>query len=75
MKSIIIYESKYGSSEKYAKWLGEALSCEVAKRKNADKKKSLPVPLQREIGRLFWQNKERSDRAGLVFQPDLFLLA
>ena len=41
----------------------------------ADKKKNLPVPLQREIGRLFWQNKERSDRAGLVFQPALFLLA
>lgn len=29
MKCIVTYSSKYGSTEKYAKWIGEALSCEV----------------------------------------------
>lgn len=31
MKSIVVYESKYGSTEKYAKWIGEALNCKVLK--------------------------------------------
>lgn len=29
MKCIVTYSSKYGSTQKYAKWIGEALSCEV----------------------------------------------
>ena len=29
MKYIVTYSSKYGSTQKYAKWIGEALSCEV----------------------------------------------
>lgn len=29
MKSIVVYESRYGSTEKYAKWIGEELKCEV----------------------------------------------
>ena len=29
MKCIVTYSSKYGSAKKYAKWIGEALSCEV----------------------------------------------
>lgn len=31
MKSIVVYESRYGSTEKYAKWIGEELSCRVSK--------------------------------------------
>ena len=31
MKSIVVYESKYGSTEKYAKWIGEELNCRVSK--------------------------------------------
>lgn len=31
MKSIVVYESKYGSTEKYAKWIGEELNCKVSK--------------------------------------------
>lgn len=31
MKSIVVYESKYGSTERYAKWIGEELSCKVSK--------------------------------------------
>ena len=31
MKSIVVYESRYGSTEKYAKWIGEELNCKVAK--------------------------------------------
>lgn len=31
MKSIVIYESRYGSTEKYAKWIGEELNCRVSK--------------------------------------------
>ena len=27
MKSIVVYESKYGSTERYAKWIGEELGC------------------------------------------------
>lgn len=34
MKYIVTYESKYGSTQKYAKWIGEALSCEVRDIKN-----------------------------------------
>lgn len=29
MKCIVTYSSKYGSTQKYAKWIGEAISCEV----------------------------------------------
>lgn len=29
MKYIVTYSSKYGSTQKYAKWIGKALSCEV----------------------------------------------
>lgn len=29
MKYIVMYSSKYGSTQKYAKWIEEALSCEV----------------------------------------------
>ena len=29
MKCIVTYSSKYGSTKKYAQWIGEALSCEV----------------------------------------------
>ena len=29
MKYIVTYSSKYGSTQKYAKWIGEVLSCEV----------------------------------------------
>ena len=30
MKSIVVYESKYGSTERYAKWIGEELGCRVS---------------------------------------------
>lgn len=33
---IIVYESKYGSTKKYAEWLSEELSCDLAERKNTD---------------------------------------
>ena len=31
MANIVVYESKYGSTEKYAKWIGEELSCKVCR--------------------------------------------
>ena len=31
MKSIVVYESRYGSTERYAKWIGEELNCKVSK--------------------------------------------
>lgn len=31
MGSIVLYESKYGSTKRYAQWIGEELSCEVKK--------------------------------------------
>ncbi len=35
MKSVVvIYKSKYGSTEKYAKWLSELLSCDIFETKN-----------------------------------------
>lgn len=34
-KRIVIYTSKYGSTEKYAKWLAEALKCPAKKQKDA----------------------------------------
>lgn len=30
-KTIVIYKSKYGSTEKYAQWIGEALNCPIKK--------------------------------------------
>lgn len=32
-KTIVIYQSKYGSTKKYANWLAEALQCEAIERK------------------------------------------
>ena len=34
MKNIVVYESRYGSTEKYAKWIGEELNCKVSKLKD-----------------------------------------
>ena len=34
MKTIVIYKSKYGSTEKYARWIAEELSCEANDVKN-----------------------------------------
>lgn len=34
MKTIVIYQSKYGSSKQYAVWIAEALQCEVETVKN-----------------------------------------
>lgn len=31
MNNIVVYESKYGSTERYAKWIGEELNCKVAR--------------------------------------------
>lgn len=30
MNAIVIYKSKYGSTKKYAEWISEALSCDIA---------------------------------------------
>ncbi|WP_455537933.1 flavodoxin domain-containing protein [Terrisporobacter sp.] len=31
MKSIVVYESRYGSTERYANWIGQELKCKVCK--------------------------------------------
>ena len=31
MKTIVVYESRYGSTQKYAKWIGEELNCRIEK--------------------------------------------
>jgi len=31
MNNIVLYESKYGSTQRYAKWIGEELNCKVLK--------------------------------------------
>ena len=33
MKAIVVYESKYGSTKKYAEWLADSLACELYERK------------------------------------------
>lgn len=33
-KIVIIYESKYGSTKRYAKWIADALSCQIFEKKN-----------------------------------------
>ena len=35
-QSIILYQSKYGSTKKYAEWLREELSCDITETKKAD---------------------------------------
>ncbi|MGL6104663.1 flavodoxin domain-containing protein [Romboutsia sp.] len=35
MSKIVIYESRYGSTEMYANWIGEVLNCKVIKREKA----------------------------------------
>ena len=34
MKNIVIYESKYGSTKKYAEWIADALSCSSYEKKS-----------------------------------------
>ena len=34
MNSIVIYKSKYGSTESYAKWIADELGCEAVDAKN-----------------------------------------
>ncbi len=38
MKSIVLYKSKYGNTLQYAKWIGEALNCEVRDLKDFKRK-------------------------------------
>lgn len=33
-QTVVIYESKYGFTERYAKWIAESLSCPILKRKS-----------------------------------------
>lgn len=35
MSIVVIYQSKYGSTKKYAQWLGEELSCDLVETKKA----------------------------------------
>ena len=37
MKKIVIYQSKYGSSERYAKWLAESAGCQAVNAADAGK--------------------------------------
>ena len=34
MKTIVVYESKYGKTQKYAEWIAESLNCELYPRKS-----------------------------------------
>lgn len=34
MKTVVIYESKYGTTKKYAEWIADALSCDLFERKS-----------------------------------------
>ena len=38
-KTIVIYQSKYGATQKYAQWLATALSCEAVQRKKFSDKR------------------------------------
>lgn len=33
-KTVVVYQSKYGSTKKYAEWISEELSCDLFERKN-----------------------------------------
>lgn len=34
MKTVVIFQSKYGSTKKYAQWIAEELSCDIFEKKN-----------------------------------------
>lgn len=34
MKTVVIYESKYGTTKKYAEWIADALSCDLFEKKS-----------------------------------------
>lgn len=34
MKTVVIFQSKYGSTKKYAQWIAEELSCDIFERKD-----------------------------------------
>lgn len=38
-KTVIIYQSKYGATQKYAGWLADELNCEAISKKNFDAKR------------------------------------
>lgn len=33
-KTVVVYQSKYGSTKKYAEWIAQALSCDLAERRH-----------------------------------------
>ena len=35
-KAIVLYQSKYGATRKYAEWIAEALGCSAVETKKAD---------------------------------------
>ena len=37
-KTIVVYKSKHGSTEKYARWIGEELDCPVVSEKDFQRK-------------------------------------
>lgn len=41
-KTIVVYQSKYGYTECYAKWIAEELNCEVVSRKDVTIEKLIP---------------------------------
>ena len=34
MKTVVLFQSKYGATKKYAQWIAEELSCDIFERKN-----------------------------------------
>ncbi len=39
MNTIVVYQSQYGSTEQYAKWIAQALNCPAEKLKNVSRQK------------------------------------
>lgn len=37
-KTVVVYQSKYGATQKYANWIAEELSCDIFERKNTKPK-------------------------------------
>ncbi|MBE5039534.1 flavodoxin domain-containing protein [Ructibacterium gallinarum] len=42
MNAVVVYQSKYGATKKYAQWIAESLSCDIKENKNLKAEVLLP---------------------------------
>jgi len=60
-KIVIMYQSKYGATKKYAQWLSEELGCDLMETKNAANYEPWEAALMQAVG----SNNDWTDRENI----------